>query len=139
VSTAENKALMESIFVELAKGNGRPFYDSLADDFSWTIMGTTAWSRTYAGKETVREELLQPLFAQFADRYTNTALRFIAEGDYVVVECRGAVNTTAGKPYNNSYCWVCRLADGKLRELTEYMDTELVSAALGPPTRAGTS
>jgi ketosteroid isomerase-like protein len=137
--SGENKALMADVFTELSRGNGAPFYELLADDFSWTIMCSTAWSRTYAGKETVRKELLEPLFAQFADRYTNTAQRFIAEGDYVVVECRGAVTTTAGKPYNNSYCWVCRLADGKLRELTEYLDTELLSAALSPPTRAGRS
>lgn len=78
-------------------------------------------------------DLLRPLFAQFADQYTNTAHRFIAEGEFVVVECRGRVTTKAGKPYNNVYCWVCRIADGKLRELTEYMDTELVARALGSP------
>jgi ketosteroid isomerase-like protein len=35
-----------------------------------------------------------------------------------------------GMPYNNTYCWVCRFGDGKLRELTEYSDTELITAAL---------
>jgi ketosteroid isomerase-like protein len=51
----------------------------------------------------------------------------------VVVECRGRVTTTSGSPYNNTNCWVCRIADGKLRELTEYLDTELVATALAPP------
>jgi len=41
--------------------------------------------------------------------------------------------TRSGKPYDNHYCYVCRLADGKLRELTEYMDTELAASALGAP------
>jgi ketosteroid isomerase-like protein len=50
----------------------------------------------------------------------------IAEDDYVVVECRGEVTTKSGKPYNNTYCYVCRISDGKLKELTEYMDTQLV-------------
>ena len=131
MSAAENKQLMQNIFSELSKGNGKPFVESLADDFCWTIIGSTKWSRTYRGKQEVLAELLRPLFAQFADQYTNTAHRFIAEDDYVVVECRGRVTTKSGKSYNNTYCWVCRVADGKLQELTEYLDTELVTAALG--------
>ena len=131
MGAAENKQLMQNIFSELSKGNGKPFVESLADDICWTVTGSTKWSRTYRGKETVLAELLRPLFAQFADQYTNTAHRFIAEDDYVVVECRGRVTTKSGTPYNNTYCWVCRVADGKLRELTEYLDTELVTAALG--------
>jgi ketosteroid isomerase-like protein len=41
--------------------------------------------------------------------------------------------TKSGKAYNNEYCSVIRFADGKMRELTEYFDTELVRAALQPP------
>ena len=126
-----NKQLMQHIFDELARGNGRPFIDSLADDVCWTMIGSTAWSGTYRGKQAVRETLLKPLFAKFADTYTNTALRIIAEDDHVVVECRGRVTTKAGEPYCNTYCWVCRLADGQLKSLTEYMDTELVTRTLG--------
>ncbi len=130
MSATENKHLMQYIFSELSKGNGKPFVESLANDFSWTVTGTTKWSKTYHGKQAVLTELLQPLFSQFENQYTNTADRFIAENDYVVVECRGKVITKAGIPYNNKYCWVCRIAEGKLQELTEYMDTELVTAAL---------
>jgi len=133
MSAAENKLLMQQIFAELAKGNGKPFVDIMADDFRWTITGTTPWSKTYDGKQAVLKDLMQPLFSQFANRYINTAERFIAENDYVVVECRGRVTTKAGKAYNNTYCYVCRMAGGKLRELTEYLDTQLVAAALADP------
>jgi uncharacterized protein len=133
MSTAENKLLMQHIFRELAKGNSKPFGDAMADDFSWTIIGTTSWSGTYAGKQAVLTELMRPLFSQFAGQYTNTAYRFIADGDHVVIQCRGHVTTKSGRPYNNTYCYVCRLADGKLRELTEYCDTELIATALAPP------
>ena len=133
MSAAENKRLMRHAFDELASGNGAPFMDRLSDDVCWTIMGSTAWSRTYEGKQAVRDELMRPLFAQFADRYTNEATRIVADGDIVVIECRGAATTKAGKPYNQTYCYVCRLTDGKVRELTEYLDTEMVSAALDPP------
>jgi ketosteroid isomerase-like protein len=62
--------------------------------------------------------------------------RFIAEDDYVVVVCRGGVTTKTGKPYHNAYCYVIRLEGGKLRELTEYLDTALVEAALIDPAKA---
>jgi hypothetical protein len=129
----ENKRLMEGVFAELANGNGRPFMDLLGDDVNWTVSGSGAWSRTYEGKQAVVDELMRPLFSQFADTYRNTATRIIAEDDHVVVECQGEVTTKSGKPYNQRYCYVCRMADGKVRELTEYLDTELVTAALETP------
>lgn len=130
MNAARNKQVLEDAFAELAKGNGKPFVDLMADDFCWTIPGTTRWSNTYRGKQAVLVDLMKPLFAQFANRYTNTAQRILAEGDYVVVECRGNVTTKAGKPYANEYCYVIRMADGKMCELREYLDTELVASAL---------
>jgi len=124
----ENKQLMQNVFSELAKGNSRPFVDCMADDFKWTVTGTTKYSKTYAGKQTVIEELLGELRRRLAPPIVLEASRFIADGDYVVVEARGRNTTKEGVPYNNAYCFVFRIADGKLRELTEYMDTELVSA-----------
>ena len=129
----ENKQSLQAAFDELAKGNRKPFGDLMADDFCWQAIGTTAWSRPFRGKREVIDGMMRPLFAQFADRYTNTAIRMIAEDDYVAVECRGRVMTKSGKPYNNQYCYVIRFADGKMRELIEYFDTELVTAALQAP------
>lgn len=133
MSASENKKLLQHIYSELAQGNSRPFIDSLADDVCWTITGTTKWSRTYNGKQAVLNELLAPLRAQFANQYTATAHRFIAEDDHVVVEFRGQVTTKAGKPYNNAYCYIFRIAECKVKAITEYLDTELVTAALGDP------
>ena len=133
VSASPNKRIIEEVFAELAKGNGKPFVDAMADDFTWILTGTTKWSRTYRGKQAVRRELLAPLFTQFADRYTNTARRILADGDFVVVECQGQTTTRSGKPYNNTYCYIIRMQDGKMRELTEYLDTALVEAVLSPP------
>jgi ketosteroid isomerase-like protein len=131
MSAAENKQLLQQVFAELAEGNSKPFVDSWADDFCWTVTGTTKWSKTYHGKDAVMRELMQPLFSNFASKYRNTAQRFIAEDDYVVVECRGEVTTKSGKPYNNTYCYICRLEGGKLKELTEYLDTLLVVNTFG--------
>lgn len=89
--------------------------------------------RNLRGKQAVLDELFRPLLAQFTDRYTNTPQRFIAADDYVVVECSGRATTVDGKPYNNTYCWVCQIKDGKLQALTEYCDTDLIARTLGEP------
>jgi uncharacterized protein len=125
-----NKKLMRHIFSELAKGNAKPFAESMADDFRWTVTGTTKWSKTYGGKQVVIQELLGTLGTILAPPIVVEAHRYIADGDYVAVEARGRNRTKGGTPYNNRYCFVFRLTDGKLQELTEYMDTELVATAL---------
>jgi uncharacterized protein len=135
MSARENKRLLQTVFAALADGHTKPFRDAMADDFRWTITGSSEWSGTYVGRDAVIRDLFSPLFAQFADRYTNRAHRILAEGDFVVVECQGRVTTRSGRPYNNSYCYVCRLANGKLDELTEYCDTALIERVLAPPGR----
>lgn len=124
---------MEDVFAELENGNGQPFMDLLGDDIRWTVTGSSSWSRTYEGKQAVVDQLMRPLFSQFADTYRNAAILIVADGEHVVVECQGRVTTKSGKPYNQRYCYVCRMAGGRVRELTEYLDTELVSSVLEAP------
>jgi uncharacterized protein len=131
MSAVENKITLQRIFAELAKGNAQPFVEGMADDFSWTITGATKWSRKFDGKKAVTEELLPALRARLVPPIITVAHRFIADEDYVAVEARGKNTSREGIPYNNSYCFVFRLAGGKLQELTEYLDTELVTAVFG--------
>jgi ketosteroid isomerase-like protein len=133
MTPAENKALLQEVFAETAKGNGRPFVATLADDVRWRIIGKTAWSRTYEGKQAVLAELLGPLAAQFEGPNRVSADRFIAEGDLVVVEARNHSVTKAGLPYPNRYCWVFVMRDGKVADITEYADTQLITETLAHP------
>lgn len=48
----------------------------------------------------------------------------------MVVQARGQSTTRAGIPYNNEYCFVYLMEDGRIKEVTEYLDTELVTKAL---------
>ncbi len=137
MNARDNKQTLKAVFAELSTGNSRPFVDAMADDFTWTIAGAGPWAGSWRGKDAVRNELFRPLFAQFEGTYRNTASRFVAEDDVVVVECRGSVATKAGPRYDNSYCYICRFgADGELVELVEYMDTALCERVLVAPARA---
>lgn len=129
----DSKAFLQGVFAETAKGDGRPFVDALADDVRWTIIGQTAWSRTYEGKRVVLDELLRPLAEQLGGRNVVSAERFVADGDVVVVEGRNHSVTSSGQDYPNRYCWIFVMREGKVAEITEYTDTQLIAEVLAPP------
>ena len=129
---AVNKQLLRRVYAEISKGNVQPLLDSLADDVEWTIIGSTALSGTSRGKQEVIDKLLKPLRARLADGpIMFQPERFIAEGEYVVMQAEGRATALSGKPYNNTYCIVCRIVDGKVKEMVDYIDTELITSALG--------
>jgi ketosteroid isomerase-like protein len=131
--TDDNRWIITSIFAELEQGNPRPFAEALAEDVRWTTRGSSVWSRTFEGKAVVLEQLLGPVRAQLVERVRLSVRRILADWDVVVVEAMGRAMTKTGKPYNNDYCFVYKLAGGKIIEVTEYLDTELASGALRAP------
>ena len=133
VRFASNRARLEHVFAETAKGNGRPLLDALAEDADWTIIGATGWSKTYRGKTAILNDLIAPLRRVLAPPIKTHAKRMIAEGDFVAVEGRGENVTRDGRPYENNYCWVFEFRNGEVIALTEYADTELFRSALGEP------
>lgn len=134
MSASGNKKALQAVFDALAAGNTRPFGELMADDCVWTIAGQSIWSKSWRGKPAMNEQLFAPLYRRFEGKYTNQALRFVADGDVVVVEGRGRAALKSGGRYDNSYCFVCDFnAQGKLRQVTEYMDTDLAVRMLGAP------
>ena len=132
MDTTANKQLLQDIYAQISRGNLQPLLDSMADDIQWTIIGSTAVSGTSRGKQEVIDQLLRPIRARLADGpIVFQPDRFIAEGEYVVMQAHGRATARSGKPYNNTYCIVCRIVDGKVKEMIDYVDTELITSALG--------
>jgi ketosteroid isomerase-like protein len=123
----ENKQLMQDILSDLSNGNYETFFESMSDDMKWTWMGSNNLSKTFNGKKSVVNELWGSVKTTITQPYKFIINRLIAEGDYVVIEGVGQNMTIEGKPYNNKYCWVCHIVEKKLKEVNEYMDTELVT------------
>jgi len=131
MGAAENKQLIQNMFAELSKGNAEAFLGNMADDVRFTIIGTTKYSGTFNGKQELISKLLGPLSSQLEGGLTITPENFIADGDHVAMQARGQSKTKTGKSYNNTYCQVFRIANGKVKEVVEYLDTELVTSAFG--------
>lgn len=128
---AENKQIVLDFYEAGARGDMDACFALLADDITWTNIGTTKFSGTYAGKQALVEQLLGPLFGQLKAGIASAIERLTAEGDVVVAQTAGTAETHDGRPYNNTYCQVIRIRDGKIAEVKEYFDTALVDAVFG--------
>jgi ketosteroid isomerase-like protein len=132
MSAADNKRLMQTIFEKIAAGDRAAFVDSLADDVVMRVTGQNSWSQTFRGKDALLRDLYGYLATLVAEGRRTIPHRLIADGDHVVVEAVGEMQTKAGVPYNNDYCLIYRLRDGKIVEIREYLDSALCERVLGP-------
>jgi ketosteroid isomerase-like protein len=131
MSITENKELVLGFFDDIAKGNIQGALDRMAEDLRFTLIGTTRFSGVCKSRKEFVDRILAPLGAQLEGPLTITTDNLIAEGDFVVVQSHGRSTTRKGVAYNNTYCQVFRVVGGKIREASEYLDTELVTTAFG--------
>ncbi|WP_225725562.1 MULTISPECIES: nuclear transport factor 2 family protein [unclassified Nocardia] len=132
MSIEANKRLLTDIFERTAEGDMRAISEAMADEFHWTFPGNWSWSGTWGPKSVALNGLLRPLMAQFRD-YRMTADFIAAEGDRVIVQARGHGVTRRGDAYEQTYCLIFRVADGRLTEVIEHCDTALVERVLERP------
>jgi hypothetical protein len=132
MSTIENKKLVQQIYTDSANRSGTTFADSLADDVCWIVTGQYSWSRTFRGRDAVLDGLMGHFRSLFAERPRTVAHNFIAEGATVVVEAKGDNVTKTGVRYDNDYCMVWRVENGRIKMIKEYCDSALVERVLGP-------
>jgi len=131
METERNRALIAKAFEGLAMGDPSNFMPLFDEAIEWRVMGSSAWSKHAKGLEVVTRELVGPLFARFAGPYLTTAQLIIADGEHVAVQAKGDAVTHEGDRYDNDYCFVFTLKDGKIVKVVEYMDTILADRALG--------
>lgn len=130
MTLTENKAIVQKFYDSANRGDMETCMGQLADDVIWTNIGSTKYSGAFHGKADLVTRLLQPVFGQLQAGISSTVENVVAEADWVVVQSRGTAATKDGRPYNNTYCHVFRIRNGKIVEVTEYLDTQLASTVL---------
>lgn len=131
MTTKTNKELIQSFFDAGNRGDMDHIVGLFADDIKWTTSGTTKFSGTFDGKQTLLDNLLGGLFSQLKAGIFSEIENIVAEGEFVVAQTRGKAETTDGKNYDNNYCHIFKLQDGKIKEVTEYLDTALTNSVFG--------
>jgi uncharacterized protein len=126
MSAAENKKIIQDMMAAWIRGQGG-FLDLLADDVHWTVIGSTKVSRTYTSKQAFIDGAVKPLGEKISGAIQPTLRDIIADGDKVALQWDGRAVGKNGTLYSQTYCWVMRLENGKVREGTAYLDTELIT------------
>jgi uncharacterized protein (TIGR02246 family) len=129
MDAAENRAMIQQAFEAWSGGDGRPFLKLVADDVRWTVIGSTPISRTYTSKTDFRNAL-RSMSEHLAGELRVVVRDVIADGDKVAVQFDSHAAGKNGTAYDQTYCWVMRVTDGKVREVTAYLDTELLTRLL---------
>lgn len=126
-----NRRTVVDMYAALNAGDGAAYFACMKDDVRITFYGSHRFSRTFLGKADIMQNFVRPLRERLDGSIKLHVKNVIAEGDQVVVEAEGEARTKDGLPYNNVYCIVLRMEDGKAAEVREYMDTSLTKAIFG--------
>jgi ketosteroid isomerase-like protein len=132
MTPADNKALMQRLYEGLAVGDATLFRQHLADQPTFRVMGRSSWAQDRVGADSYGAYWRYVRSIMKSGTTRSIPERFIADGDIVAVESRGDNTSTDGQRYDNLYCMVYQLRDGKIVEAREYMDTAFTEQVFGP-------
>jgi len=99
-----------------------------ADDMTWEIVGRSAASNTYAGKQEFIDAVLHPFARRFRpdEPFRPVRIRGIyedADASTVIIVWDGKGTTVAGTAYTNTYAWIMTMRDGKVVAATAFYDS----------------
>jgi ketosteroid isomerase-like protein len=120
----QNTAIVREFLEVFSTGDVPGILERLDDDATWWVSGKI---EGFAGTKSKAEmgallESVVPLYKGGALRIT--PLRIVAAGDRVAVEAEGYAELTNGRVYNPQSSFFFALADGKITEVREYLDTQ---------------
>ena len=123
---ALSKERLETLFGYLGSGESARFFEHVADDVKWTVMGNHPLAGTYKGKEDFLSHTFKRLNRILKEGVVLKVKWIIIEGDRAVVEMESLSTARNGMPFNNTYCWVVRFENDIIVEVRAYVDSALV-------------
>jgi ketosteroid isomerase-like protein len=117
---------VESLFANLENGNGGAFFEHVADDVDWTVMGTHPLAGTYHTKADFLAHTFARLDKILEEGVVLRVTNVLIDGDSAAVEMESLSTALNGKPFDNRYCWIVHFSEGTIVEVRAYLDSALV-------------
>ena len=135
--TAANKSALTSMDISaervrkvikgLEAGDGAAFFEHVADDVDWTVMGTHPLAGHYLSKQDFIEGTFAKLgqvLPQGAELHTE---HLVVNDDEAVVELHSLARAKNGMRFDNYYCWVVYFKDEVIVKVRAYLDSAMVT------------
>ena len=123
--TETNREIIRRAFDAWRQGTGA-ITSVFAPGMIWRIEGHSAASKEYRSKQQFIDEVLAPFGARFtvSEPFRPVTIRAVyADDNTVIVIWDGRGIASDGQPYENSYAWIMKLADGKVIDGTAFYDS----------------
>jgi uncharacterized protein len=115
------------IFKGLEQGDGAAFFEHVADDVDWTVMGTHPLAGHYLSKKA----FIAGTFAKLEQVLNNGAElvteHLLVKNNQAVVELHSLATAKNGMRFDNCYCWVVDFRDGLIVRVRAYLDSAMVA------------
>jgi ketosteroid isomerase-like protein len=123
----ENKRLVIQAFQPWEQGNSSPFFDLIADDVTWTVIGTTAASGVFHSKKEVIDRAFGPLLRRLTRPLTARFVDIAADEEKVYLRFESTGIAKTGIHYKQAYCFAMVMRGGRIIEIVAYLDTDLLA------------
>jgi uncharacterized protein len=118
---------VREIFKGLEKGDGAVFFEHVADDVDWTVMG----AHSLTGHIRNKESFIAGTFAKLGQILPQGAQlhvgHLLVKDDEAVVELLSLATAKNGMRFDNRYCWVVYFQDEVIVRVRAYLDSAMVA------------
>jgi ketosteroid isomerase-like protein len=117
---------IRQIFKALESGDGAAFFDHVADDVDWTVMGTHPLAGHYHSKAAYAGTFVKlgKVLPQGAQLHVE---HVVVKDDEAVVELRSLATAKNGMRFDNRYCMVITFEGDTIVRARTYLDSALVA------------
>jgi ketosteroid isomerase-like protein len=117
---------VKSLFANLENGKSGAFFEHVADDVNWTVMGTHPLAGTYHTKADFLAHTFARLDKILKEGVVLHVTNILVDGDNAAVEMESLSTALNGKPFDNRYCWIVHFSDRTIVKVRAYLDSVLV-------------
>lgn len=118
---------VSQIFERLECGDSEAFFESVADDVDWTVMGTHPLAGHYRNKA----DFIAGTFAKLAPLLSGGVQLRVQHlhvaANQATVELRSMATAKNGMRFDNRYCWVMCFEEGRIVKVRAYLDSAMVA------------
>ena len=118
---------VREIFKGLETGDGAAFFEHVADDVDWTVMGTHPLAGHYLSKKAFTDGTFAKLSKVLPQGAQLKVEHLLVQGDEAAVELRSLATAKNGMRFDNRYCWIVYFRDDVIVRVRAYLDSALVA------------